>query len=408
MPPNETRRLLLSEVGLPRSFPPTSRVAVLSFERSSFGSFLDELFSGIFSRRSQRTFLVLSLGLVFAFTRHTVASYLWRAGAASIKHFTRFYVFFGAPCYDRLDELFARVIVAAAQYVPEDETIRTRFDETTSKKTGRKIDATATYRNGAGTARQQWRTLFGLSFVVGEMRVRLPHIEQGFVSIPIGLRRYVKPEQAQTLGVPYRSRSERAREMLDALCNLLPDRRILSVQDGGYATKQFLRGLPRNAQVVGRLPIGSPLCEGPPEPGERPAPQRGPRPKKGPRLGTIKELAEAASAERWQAHPTEADTQVLVVEGIWHSVLPGVRLRVVIVRRGRATRQKRALEAFFTTWLALEMEAILAEYEGRWSVEILLREAREHYGLGQDRCRRYRRIVGVNGFRLLVGASEVL
>jgi hypothetical protein len=50
----------------------------------------------------------------------------------------------------------------------------------------------------------------------------------------------------------------------------------------------------------------------------------------------------------------------------------------------------------------------LQEYRGRWSIEILIREAKEHYGLGQDRCRRYNRIVGANGLRLLVGASQML
>lgn len=55
------------------------------------------------------------------------------------------------------------------------------------------------------------------------------------------------------------------------------------------------------------------------------------------------------------------------------------------------------------------MEQLLAEYRARWSVEILIHEARAHYdGLGQDRCHRYERIVGVNGFRMLVGASQVL
>jgi len=406
MPPDETRRLLLCEVGLLRSYPQNRSAAMQRFERSSFGSFLDELFSGIFTRPSHRTFLRLSLGLVFAFTRHTVASYLWRAGAATLKHFTRFYVFLGAPCYDRLDDLFARVIIEAARYVPLQQAIRLRFDETTSKKSGRKIEGCSSYRNGAGTARQEWRTLFGLSFVIGEMRIRLPHFEGGFVSVPIGLRLYLKPDEAQTLGQPYRSRSELAREMLEQICQLVGvDRTMLSVQDGGYSTRQFLRNLPENAHVVGRLPVDSPLYG---VPAKKAPGQPGPAAKKGPRLGTVKELAQAASPEHWQAHPTEAQTQVLVLEGIWHSVLPGVLLRVVIVRRARATRQKRALEAFFTTWQRLDLQQILCQYEGRWSVEILIREAREHYGLGQDRCRRYRRIVGVNGFRLLVGACQVL
>ena len=56
----------------------------------------------------------------------------------------------------------------------------------------------------------------------------------------------------------------------------------------------------------------------------------------------------------------------------------------------------------------MSLEEILAEYRARWSIEILLHEARESYGLGKDRCRSYRKIVGINSFRLLLGAAEVL
>ena len=196
------------------------------------------------------------------------------------------------------------------------------------------------------------------------------------------------------------------RELLDGLCRLVPDRTVLSVQDGHYATKKFLRGLPSNARIVSRLPIASPLY-GRPEPKQPGTP--GVQAKIGPRLGSPKQLAEAAAA-LWQAHPEEDGAEVLVVEGYWHTVMPGVWLRVVIVRRPeeKATKQKKALEAFFTSLLLLDMKQILAEYRARWSVEILIREAREHYGLGQDRCRRYERIVGVNGFRMVIGAAQVL
>lgn len=383
-------------------------IAVHPFYRSSFGSFLSELFGGIFTKPSQESFLLLSLGFVFAFTRHSIASYLWRAGAATFKHFTRFYVFFGAPCYERLEPLFTRVIVAAADHVPAEEPIRLRFDDTTTKKSGRKIEGTSTYRNGAGTARQEYRTLFGLNFVLGEMRIQLSG--EHVVSVPIGIELYLKQAQAQQLGQPYRTRSELARKMLDQVCRLIApilgaDRRVLSVQDGEYSTKAFLRDLPENAHVVGRLPIDSVLY-GAIAP--RPPGKRGPKPKKGPRLGNAKELAETDAT--WQPHPTEAGAEVLTVEGYWHSVLPGRWLRVVIVRRPTelVTKRKQALEAFFTTWLELESEQILTEHRGRWSVEILIREANEHYGLGQDRCRKYERIVGVNAFRMLVAAAQVL
>lgn len=406
MTPNETRRPLLGEVVCINILPHSRPVAVHRFYRSSFGSFLDDLFQGIFTKPSHESFLLLSLGFVFAFTRQTVASYLWRAGASAFKHFTRFYVFLGAPCYENLDGLFERVIEAAARYVPDEEPIRARFDATTCKKTGKKIEGCSTYRNGAGTARQEYRTLYGVNFVIGEMRIRLPHWPEHLVSVPIGLALYLKKEDARALEQPYRSRSDLARAMLDRLCRLVgPDRRVLSVQDGDYSTEAFLKDLPEQADVVGRLPTHSPLYG---RPAPKPPGQPGPQAKKGPRLGNPKDLAEAADPDQWQAHPDEEDAEVLVVEGFWWSVMSEVWLRVVIVRREQASGQKKELEAFFTSLCTLSLDEILQEYRGRWSVEILIRAAKQHYGLGQDRCRRYERIVGVNGLRLLLGACQVL
>lgn len=406
---NKTRRHLFREViSMQLNSTSCGGITVHRFYQSSFGSFLDDLFGGAFTKPSKVSFLLLSLGVVFAFTRHTVASYLWRAGATAFKHFTRFYAFLGAPCYSRLDGLFERIITAGLHHVPEGEPVRLRFDETTCKKTGRKIEGTASYRNGAGTARQEYRTLFGLHFVLGEMRLRLRGYKEHFVSLPIGLKLYLKKEQAEALDQPYRSKSDLAREMLEAVCRLAgPDRTVLSVQDGGYSTKDFLQELPSKAQVVGRLPVNSPLYA---QPEPKPPSKPGPEPKKGPRMGNPKELAEQAAPEDWQEHPEEDGAEVLEVEGLWHSVMPEVWLRVAIVRRPeeQCRGQKNELEAFFTSRCTLGVEELLREYHRRWSIEILIRAAKQHYGLGQDRCRKYERIVGINGLRLLVGGAQVL
>lgn len=384
--------------------------AVDSFYHSGFGAFLQRHFADLFTKPSQQTFLLLALGFVLSSGRHTIANYLWRAGACAYKHFTCFYVFLGGPFYERLDWLFVSVIALAERHVPDDEAIRVRFDATTSKKTGRSIDGASAYRNGAGSARQEYRTLWGLNFVVGEMLIRLGPWPDAFVSVPIGLALYVKEAQAEALGVPYRRRSELAREMLERLCGVVrPARRVLSVQDGDFSTQHFLRGLPEQVEVVGRLPKNSPLYAVPaPKAAGRPGPQA----KKGPRLGTAETLAD--EDEGWRAHPQEAGAEVRLVEGLWHSVLPGVVLRVVLVRRkalkhaASKKQRQRYVEAFFTTERAFSLEEVLWEYQGRWSVEITIWQARQSFGLGQDRCRRYRRIVGINALRMVIAAAEVL
>ncbi len=410
MAPNETRRLFLCEVVCLDIYPHSRIIAVHKFYRSSFGAFLQRHFAELFTKASQQSFLLLALGFVLSSSRHTVANYIWRAGACAFKHFTCFYVFIGGPCYDRLDWLWISVIALAERHVPEGMAIRVRFDATTSKKTGRTIDGASAYRNGAGSARQEYRTLWGLNFVIGEMLIRLGPWPEHLVSVPIGLALYVKEDQAEALGVPYRRRSELAREMLDRLCGVVsPTRRVLSVQDGDFSTQHFLRNLPEQVDVVGRLPKNSPLYR---LAQAKAAGTPGPQASKGPRLGTPETLAD--EDEGWRPHPEEAGAEVRLLEGLWQSVLPGVVLHVVLVRRkalrhaASKKQRQRWVEAFFTTDLLLSLEEILLEYQGRWSVEITIWQARQSLGLGQDRCRRYRRIVGINAFRLVIAAAQVL
>jgi hypothetical protein len=182
--------------------------------------------------------------------------------------------------------------------------------------------------------------------------------------------------------------------------------------------------------VVGRFPVNSRLYEAPPT--ERPPGRPGPMPRKGPEIGSPQTLAKEENS--FGPHPTEEGAEVQVVCGIWDSVLPGVMLRVVVVRRPDVGEQSRKneLEAFFTTLgpredeeselpgdqssedpgeessedpgedssEELSGEEVLQEYGRRWSVEILIREAKQFGGLGKDRCRKLRRIRGVNAFRL--------
>ena len=105
--------------------------------------------------------------------------------------------------------------------------------------------------------------------------------------------------------------------------------------------------------------------------------------------------------------------------GIWHSVLPGRLLRVVVVwrpHRASPTRSHRAkafgrlkpLEAFFSTDVALAVPTLLATYDDRWAIEIDIRDGHAYYGIAQDQCRKFEHIVGANTLRLLLAAARTL
>src|SRR5215475_5467101 len=149
-------------------------------------------------------------------------------------------------------------------------------------------------------------------------------------------------------------------------------------------------------------------------PPSRTTPRRGCPPKKGGFLGSPKTLACKRSG--WQPQPTEAGALVQAWTGLWHTVLPGRRLRVVVVRRPRQFRTRKPgqrkplprVEAFFTTDLTLSLDPILAQDRERWAVEIPIRDGNAFAGFGQDQCRRRERVVGANTLRLLLAAARTL
>jgi hypothetical protein len=327
-------------------------IAVDTFMHSSFGIVVMTLFQGLFTAPSWQTFTALACGWSLATDRHTITTSLWLTGATTVKHFSRFYVFLGCPLSHRRWQLWGAVIRLAVQFVPAGEVMRVIFDDTTKKKAGTPIEGLARYRNGAGSARQEYRTLRGFNFVLGVMRMPLTRWPGHSLSVPVGLALSLKPTQAQQLHMPSRSRSQLARDILDFVAQQVPGRPIRSLADGGYATKDSIRQLPKATHVVGRLPISAKLYTLPPTPTHK---RRGAPRKKGDLIGSPQTLAQTATG--WAPHPSEAGAEIQAWDGLWHAVLPGRLVRVVVLRRHGTPAPTQpgqrkpppAIEAFFTT-----------------------------------------------------------
>ena len=388
--------------------------AVDAFLASSYGTLIMTLWHGVLSAPSWHHFTYLAYGWTLASGRQTITTYLWGSGAAQVKHFSRYYAFLGNALYQRRLLLWARVIHWGAALVPAQAVIDLRLDDATMKKTGQHIQGASHYRNGAGTARQEYRTLWGLNLVWAIMRIPLQRWPGHHLSLPIGLELYLKEPLANTLNIPYRSRSVLARRIVDHVAAELPTRAIRVATDGGYATQAFVRDLPRNVDVVGRFLLTAKLYQLPPP---RVKGQRGAPRKKGAVIGSPKTLAMAAAG--WQPHPQEAGAFVQSWVGLWHSVLPGRPIRVVVVWRPqradsqgalgtKAFGRLKPLEAFFSTDVRLTVPALLETYDDRWAIEIDIRDGHAYYGIAQDQCRKYEHIVGANTLRLLLAAARTL
>lgn len=373
------------------------------FSKSSFGQLLLSLFAGCFTSPSLQSFLLLAQGWALSSSQHTITTYLRLSGAVKFKHFSRFYAFFSSPFYKVTDQLWKKLIRMSACFLEASGPVRIQVDDGTRKKNGRKVEGAGYYRNGAGSARQEYRTLWGLNWVWVSMSIPLKRWPGRSLTIPVGLRLYMKKSVAEALGQTFRSRSQLARELVDMVAATLPGRPVMVSADGGYATREFLGKLPGKVTVTGRFPVSSKVYS---LPVAREKGKRGPKRKKGDVIGCPKTLA--ADKQGWVAHPTQAHTYIKTWVGIWHSVLPGVTIRLVVVRREKASGNKKEVEAFFSTDPSLTSGQLLSEYGQRWAVEINIRDANAFYGFGGDQCRNYRCIVGVNTFRALLAACRSL
>ncbi len=197
--------------------------------------------------------------------------------------------------------------------------------------------------------------------------------------------------------------------MLELVLKGMPQRHFPLVADGGYATRQMQKDLDSRIHFAGRIMVSAAIYE-------RPAPgkpgKRGRKPQKGKKLPAPKTWPD--HYDDWQEHPTEAGTWIRSTTARWHKVRPGEDLLIVVVWRPHLKEkahprdQRRVLEAFFSTDLNESQEAVLEAYAGRWAVEIDIRDAYAHYGLGLDRCRNLTRIEALNQMRLMLAAARTI
>jgi hypothetical protein len=87
----------------------------------------------------------------------------------------------------------------------------------------------------------------------------------------------------------------------------------------------------------------------------------------------------AQTSQGWAPHPDKEGAEIHAWCGLWHAVLPGRLIRVVMVRREATCSLKKPgqrkppppVEAFFSTDLSLSPQDLLREYHARWAVEVL-------------------------------------
>jgi DDE superfamily endonuclease len=253
--------------------------------------------------------------------------------------------------------------------------------ETIERRRGRKLAARSSKECFQKTSGLRWMSLALLVPVGWAARVwALP-----FLTAPCPSERYGPYVQR---GRRHKPLAERARGLVGQVRRWLPDRALIVVADGGYATLEFLAwcaGQARPVAVITRLRLDAALY--------RPAPvhrrgQNG-RPRlKGKRLPALARRLEQAKT-RWQPcrlawYGGEVRRlQVATATAVWYrGGKPPVALRWVLVRDPKGRFEPQAL---LSTDLNLSARQIVEYFVRRWSMETTFQEARLYLGVEGQR-----------------------
>jgi hypothetical protein len=167
-------------------------------------------------------------------------------------------------------------------------------------------------------------------------------------------------------------------DMLLEIMDWFPDRTIFLVADGFYAS---LAGrIPPGIHLVSRIRSDAAIFR---KPGKKLPGQRGRPRTRGERLPTPAEIA--AKATDWRIVKTlergkERVRLVIIRHVVWHKVLPGKYIRLVISRDPEGIEKD---DCFFTTDLQLDAGLLISVYANRWCIEDTFRNGKQFLGIEQ-------------------------
>jgi hypothetical protein len=344
-------------------------------------------FAPLFSERVWRHVQVLLAGAILAPGRRTVSSALRAMGLDQQKQFHRYHRVLSRASWSsrKASRVLLGLLVEAL--VPEGPLVL-GVDETLERRWGKRIAPKGIYRDPVRSSHEhfvktsglRWRSVTLLAPIPWASRVwALP-----FLSALAYSERYAKEQ-----GKRHKKLTEWAGQLLLQVRRWQPERQIVAVADGGYASLKLLdrcRRLSNPITFIIRLRLDAALYEPAPP---REAGQMG-RPRlKGKRLPNLSVVAEDP-ATTWESITVanwygakERTVEVNSDTALWYSTgLPAVPLRWVLIR---APRGEFKTQALLCTDLDAQPERIISWFVRRWQMEATFQEIRRHLGFETQR-----------------------
>jgi hypothetical protein len=346
-------------------------------------------FAPLFSKRVFEHVQVLLMGTVLAPGKRTVSSALKAMGLDQQKQFHRYHRVLSRAKWSSMEVSRVLLGLLVEAFVPNGPLV-VGVDETLERRQGKKISAKGIYRDPVRSSHGHFVKASALRWVCLTLLAPVPWASRvwalPFLCVLAHSERYATQQ-----GKRHKPITEWAWQLLLLVRRWHPQREIVAVADGGYASLKLLdrcRRLSSSKPItfITRLRLDAALYE--------PAPPRKPhqmgRPRlKGERLANLSVVAGnpktawmPITLNNWYGG-TQRVVEIVSDTAIWYSTgLPAVPLRWVLIRD---PHQEFETQALLCTDLDAEPERIISWFVRRWQMEATFQEVRQRLGFETQR-----------------------
>lgn len=345
-------------------------------------------FTPLFSKRVWQHAQVLLAGAILAPGKRTVCSALRAVGLDQEKRFHRYHRVLSRASWSSKEASRVLLKLLVEAFVPEGDPLVIGIDETLERRRGKKITAKGIYRDPVHSSHGQFVKTSALRWVCVTLLAPVPWASRVW-ALPFLCALAPSERYAKERGKRHKKLTEWAWQLLLLVRRWYPEREIVAVADGGYASLKLLdccRRLTNPITFITRLRLDAALYEPAPP---RKAGQRS-RPRlKGERLANLSVVTEELTTD-WKPitvaswYGVERRTvEVVSQTALWYSTgLPAVPLRWVLIRDPRGEFETQAL---LCTDLDAQPKQIISWFVRRWQMETTFQEVRQRLGFETQR-----------------------
>jgi len=338
-------------------------------------------FSVAFTRPTFQRVTLLILGAILSLRHRTITGILRALGPLAKGHWSDFHRVFCCRVWSTcsLGRVLATMIL---ELIPEDQFIVCPVDDTNPQHKGKHVYGKGCHHDACRSTHSHVVWVWGHKWVVLAINVKFPFASRPW-ALPVLCALYRPEELNKQEGRQHKTPIRLAMQLIAMLIHWFPERKLILVGDGGYASHELARFCHRHREHVTLISRFHPQANLYEAPAKRPS-RKGGRPRvKGRKLSKPQDVVKRAKGKRftvdWYGGGTRK-VELIWGEGYWYKAKNSgglVPVRWVFVHDLTGTHRD---EYFYSTDPMLAPEKIVGLFTGRWSIEVTFQEVRAHLG----------------------------